>query len=114
MWSNLYVNYIKKLIIIIIINTYLNYNLFILHLHFIVFAFIIITIDAPPSSLMDSTMNPKLKTMEREGVRVHSLVYNTSGVKGCAGVPRWGLSKLTSKSITHMNLHKPNNKLVNA
>jgi hypothetical protein len=27
---------------------------------------------------------------------------------------RWGLLKLTSKSITHTNLHKPNHKLVSA
>jgi len=26
----------------------------------------------------------------------------------------WGLRRVTSKSITHINLHKPNNKLVNA
>ncbi len=36
--------------------------------------------DAPPSSLMDSTTNPKMKIAEGEGVGVHSLIHNTSGV----------------------------------
>jgi hypothetical protein len=42
------------------------------------------------------------------------LVCSTSGVKGRVGAPRWGLGRLTSNSITHMDLHKLNNKLVNA
>jgi hypothetical protein len=48
-----------------------------------------ITYDAPPSSLMDLTMSPKLKTVEREGVRVHSLVRSTLGVEGHAGTLGW-------------------------
>jgi hypothetical protein len=70
--------------------------------------------DAPPSSLMDSTTNPKMKTMEGEGVRARSLAHNTLGVEGHVGALGWGLGRLTSKSITHTNLHKPNNKLANA
>jgi hypothetical protein len=62
---------------------------------------------------MDATSNPKMKT-SKGGVGVHSLIHNTSKVEGCVEAPRWGLGKLTSNSITHMNLHKPNNKLVNA
>jgi hypothetical protein len=38
--------------------------------------------------------------------------YNTSGVEGHVGAPRWGLGQVTSKSIIHTDLHKPNNKLV--
>jgi hypothetical protein len=72
------------------------------------------TINTPPSSLMDSTASPKVKTMEREGIGAHSLVHDTSRVKERAGAPGWGLGRLTSNSITHTNLHKPNNKLVNA
>ncbi len=52
--------------------------------------------------------------MEGEGVGVHSLAHNTLGVKGRAGASGWGLGSLTSNSITHMALHKPNNKLINA
>jgi len=48
-----------------------------------------------------------------EGVGVRSLAHNTSWVEGHVGAPRWGLGRLISKSITHMDLHKPNNKLVN-
>jgi hypothetical protein len=66
-----------------------------------------------PSSLMDSITSPKVKTMEGEGVRVHSLACNTSRVEGRARAPKWGLRRLTSKSITHKDLRKPNNKLVN-
>jgi len=59
-------------------------------------------------------MSPKVKTTEGEGIGVCSLVHNTSGIKGHAEAPRWGLRKLTSKSITHTGLHKPNNKVVSA
>jgi hypothetical protein len=45
--------------------------------------------DALPSSLMDSTTSPKVKTMEGKGVGTRSLVCNTLGVEGCAGVPGW-------------------------
>ncbi len=33
--------------------------------------------DAPPSFLMDSIASPKVKTMEGEGVKAHSLVRST-------------------------------------
>jgi hypothetical protein len=52
--------------------------------------------------------------MEGEGVGARSLVHNTSGVEGGVEALGWGLRRLTSKSITHMDLHKPNNKLVSA
>jgi len=63
---------------------------------------------------MDSTTNPKVKTTKGKGVRVCSLIHNTSGVEGRAGTLGWGLGRLTSESITHTDLHKPNNKLVSA
>jgi len=46
-------------------------------------------VDALPSSLMDSTMSPKVKTIERKGVGVCSLARNTSGVEGHAGALGW-------------------------
>jgi hypothetical protein len=54
----------------------------------------------------------KNKTIEQEGVGVCSLVCSTSEVEKHAGVLRWILGQVTSSSIIHMNLHKPNNKLV--
>jgi len=63
---------------------------------------------------MDPTTSPKVKMMEGERVGVHSLVHNTSGVEGCSGASGWGLRRLKSKSITHMDLHKLNNKLASA
>jgi hypothetical protein len=63
---------------------------------------------------MDSTVSPKVKTTEGEGVGACSLACNTLGVEGCAGALGWGLGRLTSNSITHMDLHKPNNNLVSA
>jgi len=69
--------------------------------------------NAPPNFLMDLTTSLKVKTMEGEVVRTHSLTHNTSGIEGRAGALRWGLGTLISKSITHMNLHKPNIKLIN-
>ncbi len=59
-------------------------------------------------------MSPKVKTIEGEGTGVCCLARNTLGVKGHVGAPRWGLRKLTSKSITHTDLYKPNNKVVSA
>ncbi len=73
-----------------------------------------ISYDAPPSSLMDSIMSPKVKTTKGKGVGVRSLARNTSGVEGRAKALGWGLKRLTSNSITHINLYKLNNKLVNA
>jgi len=70
--------------------------------------------DAPPHSLKDSNVSLKVKTTEEERIGVRSLTHNTSRVEGCVEALGWGLSKATSKSIIHMGLHKPNNKLVNA
>jgi hypothetical protein len=67
-----------------------------------------------PKLLNGFTISPKVKIMEGEGVGVRSLVPSILRVEGCVGAPGWGLGKLTSNSITHMDLHKPNNKLVNA
>jgi hypothetical protein len=61
---------------------------------------------------MDSTASPKVKTTEREGIRAPSLACSTSRVEGHVGALGWGLGRLTRKSITYMDLHKPNNKLV--
>ncbi len=73
-----------------------------------------LVIDTPPSSLMDSTASPKVKTTEGKIVGAHFLAYIILGVEGRDGVPGWGLRRLTSKSITHIDLHKLNNKLVSA
>ncbi len=70
--------------------------------------------DTPLDFLMDSTISPKVKTTKGKGIGARSLAYNTLGVEGHAGALGWGLGRLTSNSITHTNLHKPNNKLVSA
>ncbi len=54
-----------------------------------------------------------METMEEEGIKVRSLTRNTLGVEVCARAPKWGVGIVTSGSIIHMDLHKPNNKLVN-
>jgi N-acetyl-anhydromuramyl-L-alanine amidase AmpD len=46
-------------------------------------------IDAPLSSLMDSTASPKVKTMKGKRVGAHFLVHNTSGIKGRARALIW-------------------------
>jgi len=63
---------------------------------------------------MDSTASPKVKITEEEGVGACSLACRTSRVERHVGTPRSKLRRLTSKSITHTDLHKPNNKLVSA
>jgi hypothetical protein len=54
-----------------------------------------------------------MKTTKEEINKVRSLICNTSVVEGCVGAPKYGLRQVTSESIIHTNLHKPN-KLVNA
>jgi hypothetical protein len=70
--------------------------------------------DAPPDSLMDSTTNLKVKTAEGKRVGVPSLARSTLGVKGRARALGRGLGRVTRKSFTPMDLHKPNNKSVSA
>ncbi len=50
---------------------------------------ILIPCDTPPSSLMDSTVSPKVKTTKEKGVGVCFMVHSTSGVEGRAGAPGW-------------------------
>jgi hypothetical protein len=45
--------------------------------------------DAPPNSLMDSNVNPEVKTTKGEGAGARSLVRSTSKVERCAGASRW-------------------------
>jgi len=61
---------------------------------------------------MDSIASPKVMIAKGERVAVHSLARNISGVEGHVGAPGWELRRLTNKSITYTDLHKPNNKLV--
>jgi hypothetical protein len=62
---------------------------------------------------MDATASLKVKTMEGKGVGVF-LYSQHFGGKGACWSFRMGLGRLTSNSITHTDLHKPNNKLVSA
>jgi len=66
-----------------------------------------------PNSLIDLTLSPKMKIAEGKGIGACSLVHNTLRVRGMLELQD-GLRKLTSKSITHTNVHKRNNKLVSA
>jgi hypothetical protein len=69
--------------------------------------------DAPPHSLKNSNASPKVETIE-EGTGIRSLTHNISRVGGRVGILGWGLGQMTSGLIIHINLHKPNNKLVSA
>ncbi len=68
--------------------------------------------DTPPNSWIDSIGSPKVKTTEGQGVRARSLARSTLGVEGRARASGWGLGRVTNGSITHTDLHRPNNKLV--
>jgi len=63
-----------------------------------------VKIDTPPNFLIDSNSNPKVKTMEEEGVGACSLTCSILGVKGHVGAPRWGLEQVTSGPTIYMNL----------
>ncbi len=67
---------------------------------------------APLHSLKDSNVSSKVKTTEEERVGVCSLTRNTSVVEAHSRASGWGLGRMTSNSIIHMDVHKPNNKLV--
>jgi hypothetical protein len=54
----------------------------------------------------------RVKIVEGQGVGARSLAHNILGVEKRDGVLRWGQERMTSKSIIHTDLHKPNNKLV--
>jgi hypothetical protein len=69
--------------------------------------------EAPPSSSMDSTVSPKVKTVEGGGVGSHSRTCSTLGVEGACWSSGMGLGQATSTSIIHIDLHKPS-KLVSA
>jgi hypothetical protein len=45
--------------------------------------------DIAPSSLMDLTANPRVKTTKGEGVGVRSLARSTSRVEGRVGTLGW-------------------------
>jgi hypothetical protein len=70
-------------------------------------------INAPPNSLINSNANLKVKTMEKI-IKVRSLICNISRVEGHVGALGWGLGRVIKRSIIHIDLHKLNNKLVNA
>jgi len=53
-----------------------------------------------------------MKTTKEKGIGAHSLAYNIFGWEECVVAPKWGLGKMISGSIIHIDLHKPNNKLV--
>ncbi len=52
--------------------------------------------------------------MKEKGIGVHSLVRNTWGKKRYVVPMGWGLERMTSESIFHIDRHKSNNKLINA
>jgi hypothetical protein len=56
----------------------------------------------------------RVKTMKGQGVGACFLAHSILGVEGHVGALGWELGGVTSKSIIHMDLHKPNNKLVSA
>jgi len=49
----------------------------------------VIGFNAPPTSLMDSTLSPKVKTMKGKRVGARSLAHTTSGVEGRVGALGW-------------------------
>jgi hypothetical protein len=48
-----------------------------------------INFDAPPNSLRNLSVGPKVKQQKNKGVGPHSLTRNTLRVGGHVGAPRW-------------------------
>jgi hypothetical protein len=61
-----------------------------------------------PKFLIRLKCESRVNIAEEWRIGVCSLVHNTSGVEGRAKSPIWGLGRVTSKSITHTDLHIPN------
>jgi hypothetical protein len=101
------INEKKDMLLVVELNLFVISTITLLELGILAMA------DAPPHSLKNSNVNPKVKT-KKKGVGVCSLACSTSKVERCVGALGWGLGQVTSRSIIHTNLHKPNNKLVNA
>jgi len=59
-------------------------------------------------------LNCESKGEKNERVGVRSLICNILGLRTCARALGWRLGRVTSESIIHTDLHKLNNKLVNA
>ncbi len=57
---------------------------------------------------MDSTTRPNVKIMKGKVIGVPSLVHYILRVEGHTKALGWGLGRLTSKSIIHTDLQKPN------
>jgi hypothetical protein len=70
--------------------------------------------DTLPSSLIDSNVSLRWKQWKDKELKARSQAHSTMGVEGRVGTPGQGLERTTSWSIIHMDLHKPNNKLVSA
>jgi hypothetical protein len=62
--------------------------------------------------LIDTTTNLKVKQWKNKEFGVCFLTGSILGVEGRAGILGWGLKRMTSRLIIHIDLHKPNNKLV--
>jgi hypothetical protein len=56
--------------------------------------------DTPPSSLMDSTMSPKVKTTKGKGIKAHSLARSISSVENVCWSFGMGISKI-DKQVTY-------------
>ncbi len=54
-----------------------------------------------------------MQTSKEKRMGICSLVHSTSGVEGHVKASGWGLGQVTSESIIHMDMYKPNNTLVN-
>jgi hypothetical protein len=55
-----------------------------------------------------------MKATERQRVKTRSLAHNTLRMEEHVRALKWELERLTSKSITHTDMYKRNNKLVDA
>jgi hypothetical protein len=65
-------------------------------------------------SWIDLAMSPKGENNKRINSWGTLLSLHHFGDRRDVEVPKWGLGRVTSKSITHTDLHKLNNKLVSA
>ncbi len=63
--------------------------------------------------MIDSTVSIKVKQQKDKELGYTPWLATLWGVEGRVGALGLGLARMTSESIIHMDMHKPNNKLVN-
>ncbi len=71
-------------------------------------------IDAPPNSLKDPKVGPKMKQWKKKKFHAHSLAHSTSGIRRCAGALGGTSANSQARVQNEINLHNQGMKAISA